>query len=60
MEVNTQKRKAGLDEKIPDLQRSLDTVRFLETRKVSISIAEAALRSGFRVTNILSSQIPTL
>ena len=34
MEVNTQRRKAGLDEKVPDLQRSLDTVRFLKTRKV--------------------------
>ncbi|KAL9630666.1 MAG: hypothetical protein Q9164_006307 [Protoblastenia rupestris] len=36
MEVNTQRRKAGLDEKIPDLQRSLDTVRFLKTRKVGL------------------------
>ncbi len=36
MEVNTQRRKAGLDEKIPDLQRSLETVRFLKTRKVII------------------------
>ena len=36
MEVNTQRRKAGLDEKIPDLQGSLDTVRFLKGRKVAL------------------------
>lgn len=36
MEVNTQRRKAGLDEKIPDIQKTLDTVRFLTTRKVCI------------------------
>ena len=34
MEVNTQRRKAGLDEKIPDIQKTLETVRFLKTRKV--------------------------
>ena len=34
MEASTQRRKAGLDEKIPDLQRSLNTVRFLKMRKV--------------------------
>ena len=36
MEVNTQKRKAGLDEKIPDIQKTLETVRFLKTRKVGV------------------------
>lgn len=35
MEVNTQRRKGGLDEKIPDIQKTLETVRFLKTRKVS-------------------------
>ena len=34
MEANTQRRKAGLDEKVPDIQKTLDTVRFLKTRKV--------------------------
>ncbi len=34
MEVNTQRRKAGLDEKIPDIQKTVETVRFLKTRKV--------------------------
>lgn len=38
MEVNTQRRKAGLDEKIPDIQKTLETVRFLKTRKVRVDI----------------------
>nr|POE98233.1 putative prefoldin subunit 3 [Quercus suber] len=32
MEVNTQRRAAGLKDKIPDMQKTLDTVRFLATR----------------------------
>ena len=36
MEVNTQRRGAGLREKIPDTQKTLDTVRFLKTRKVGL------------------------
>ena len=38
MEVNTQRRKAGLDDKIPDIQKTLETVRFLKTRKVRLLI----------------------
>ena len=38
MEVNTQRRKAGLDDKIPDIQKTLETVRFLKTRKVWLLI----------------------
>lgn len=34
MEVNTQRRAAGLRDKIPDIQKTLETVRFLKTRKV--------------------------
>lgn len=33
MEVNTQRRAVGLKDKIPDIQKTLDTVRFLKTRK---------------------------
>lgn len=33
MEVNTQRRAAGLKDKIPDIQKTLDTVRFLKMRK---------------------------
>ena len=36
MEANTQRRDQGLKEKIPDIQKTLDTVKFLRTRKVSI------------------------
>jgi hypothetical protein len=34
MEVNQQRRAAGLKDKMPDIQKTLDTVRFLKTRKV--------------------------
>lgn len=34
MQASLERRKAGLDDKIPDLQRSLETVRFLRTRQV--------------------------
>ena len=34
MEVNTQKRSGGLNEKIPDIQKTLDMVQFLKRRKV--------------------------
>ncbi len=34
MQVNTQRRAQGLQEKIPDITKTLDTVRFFKTRKV--------------------------
>jgi len=34
MEQNLQRRMAGLKDKLPDIQKTLDTVRFLELRKV--------------------------
>lgn len=36
MEVNQQRRAAGLRDKVPDIQKTLDTVRFLKTRKVCL------------------------
>ncbi|KAG6162125.1 hypothetical protein E4U51_006613 [Claviceps purpurea] len=33
MEMNVQKRMGGLQEKIPEIQKTLDTVRFLKSRK---------------------------
>ncbi|KAL8912256.1 MAG: hypothetical protein Q9171_002711 [Xanthocarpia ochracea] len=33
MEVNTQRRTAGLKEKVPDIQKTLDMVQFLHSRK---------------------------
>jgi len=37
MEVNTQRRAAGLKEKIPDIQKTLDMVQFLKRRKVCLA-----------------------
>ena len=34
MQANTQRRAAGLKDKIPDIQKTLDTVQFMKTRKV--------------------------
>lgn len=36
MEQNQQRRAAGLKDKMPDIQKTLDTVRFLKTRKVRL------------------------
>ncbi|MCJ1285035.1 peptide chain release factor 1 [Xylographa opegraphella] len=41
MEVNTQRRSAGLKDKIPDIQKTLDTVRFLKTREPDADPLEA-------------------
>jgi len=37
MEANQQRRAAGLKDKMPDIQKTLDTVQFLKTRKVRSS-----------------------
>lgn len=34
MEQNTQRRAMGLKDKIPDIQKTLETVKFLKSRKV--------------------------
>lgn len=34
MELNLQRRMTGLKEKIPDIQKTLDSVKFLKLRKV--------------------------
>jgi hypothetical protein len=36
MEQNQQRRAAGLKDKMPDIQKTLDTVRFLKMRKVGL------------------------
>jgi len=41
MEVNQQRRAAGLKGKLPDIQKTLDTVRFLKTRKPGSDPMEA-------------------
>jgi hypothetical protein len=35
MEVNLQQKRKGLEVKIPDISKTLDVVRFLESRRVS-------------------------
>ncbi|ELR03806.1 hypothetical protein VC83_04739 [Pseudogymnoascus destructans] len=41
MEANQQRRAAGLKDKMPDIQKTLDTVRFLKTRKPDSDPIEA-------------------
>ncbi|KAI5842554.1 prefoldin subunit 3 [Morchella snyderi] len=41
MEMNTQRRAAGLKDKIPDIQKTLDTVTFLESRSDSSKAIDA-------------------
>ncbi|KFX93956.1 hypothetical protein V490_04584 [Pseudogymnoascus sp. VKM F-3557] len=41
MEANQQRRAAGLKDKMPDIQKTLDTVRFLKTRKAYSDPIEA-------------------
>ncbi|MCJ1468897.1 peptide chain release factor 1 [Pseudocyphellaria aurata] len=41
MEANTQRRSQGLKEKIPDLQKTLDTVQFLKSQKPDSDPLEA-------------------
>lgn len=36
MEANLQRRVAGLKDKIPDIRKTLDTVRFLKLRRVRL------------------------
>jgi len=45
MEVNQQRRAAGLKDKMPDIQKTLDTVRFLKTRKVGLYPAGLVVRA---------------
>ena len=49
MEQNQQRRAAGLKDKMPDIQKTLDTVRFLKTRKVccQLKLHELALLTNF-------------
>lgn len=39
MELNLQRRMVGLKEKIPDIEKTLDSVRFLHLRKVPCAAA---------------------
>jgi hypothetical protein len=39
MEQNLQRRVVGLKDKLPDIQKTLDTVHFLKARKVCLSLS---------------------
>ncbi|TKA22390.1 hypothetical protein B0A50_08272 [Salinomyces thailandicus] len=56
MEVNQQRRAAGLKDKMPDIQKTLETVRFLKTRKEGAD----PLESFFELNDTLfaKAQIP--
>ncbi|KAK5172981.1 peptide chain release factor 1 [Saxophila tyrrhenica] len=41
MQVNTERRLSGLKDKVPDIQKTLDTVKFLERRKPDAEPLEA-------------------
>jgi len=45
MEQSTQKRALGLKDKIPDIQKTLDTVQFLKSRDVRSEIFHLTLRA---------------
>ena len=49
MEANTQRRVEGLKEKVPDIQKTLDMVRFLETRKVRLTTLRRQSKLGARL-----------
>jgi len=46
MEQNLQRRVAGLKDKMPDIQKTLDTVRFLKLRTVRRIDGSAGNESG--------------
>ncbi|POR35909.1 Prefoldin subunit 3 [Tolypocladium paradoxum] len=48
MEMNLQRRMAGLKDKIPDIQKTLDTVKFLRLRKVRLLFQQGARRADSR------------
>lgn len=48
MEANNKRRIGGLKDKIPDIQKTLETVRFLQKRDVSVVVCGAVICSSSR------------
>lgn len=46
MEANNKRRIGGLKDKIPDIQKTLETVRFLQKRDVSVVVVCGAVICG--------------
>ena len=59
MEMNLQKRVAGLKDKIPDIQKTLDTVRFLKLRRVSLLPAPDSIREARRNRECAGADVGT-
>lgn len=55
MEMNTQKRMASLKEKIPDIQKTLDTVRFLKLKNVCFTALLLGLYQRLTLRRILGN-----
>ncbi len=55
MESNQQRRAAGLKDKMPDIQKTLDTVKFLKTRTVCNYTSTLI----YRGSDIIPSLVPT-
>ena len=53
MELNTQRRAKGLNEKVPEMQKSLETVQFLKTASVCIQFLVAAAACLFVLSRLL-------
>lgn len=52
MEMNTQRRGAGLKEKIPDIKKTLDTVKLLKMRRKVCQSLPADVVSGMQVLTV--------
>lgn len=53
MEMNTQRRSVGLKEKIPDIQKTLEMVRFLRIRRDKEEDTEEMLETNFELNDTL-------
>ena len=53
MQQNTQRRAAGLKDKIPDIQKTLETVRFLRSRKDHDDDDTSPLETTFELNDTL-------
>lgn len=56
MESNLQRRVAGLDEKLPDIQKTLDTVQFLQIRRKKSGPEESGSNAGSDAGSDLDSE----
>ncbi|CRG85683.1 Prefoldin subunit 3 [Talaromyces islandicus] len=53
MEMNTQRRSVGLKEKIPDIQKTLEMVKFLKLRRTAENEDDELLETNFELNDTL-------